>query len=286
MEIQVEWSQPLSGGTPPRIFPVVQPRVCFTELSPPELPEHGITFGQFALEFEIDTLRGLGGVPVFYVPQPSSTGSDGSAVGTALVAITMDATAVISRAALLHGLLNGPVPAAEHFSFNVGLARSPGNRGEFVIDRDEAKNVVAALGHGVTPWPQLDAGIYALLNLFYPADNVKHGKPLEYYRQREWRIACNFAIKGTEVLREPTESEKGRITKIDSDFFLRDIQTDLGPVATLSRTLVHPGLNGKRIIQMVRRIILPAAAIKRVSEILEEVDGAPEVVPTDVLRDP
>src|SRR5579871_4914394 len=64
----IEWSQPISGH-PPRTIPVVQSRVCFTDLTPSELPEHALTFGHFALEFEIESARQLGAIPVFYVPQ-------------------------------------------------------------------------------------------------------------------------------------------------------------------------------------------------------------------------
>jgi hypothetical protein len=82
----IEWNQPKLGGAPPRVLSVLQKRVCFTELSPGELSGHAEKFGRFALEFEIDTVRRLGAMPVFYVPQPTSESGDGSLVGTALVA--------------------------------------------------------------------------------------------------------------------------------------------------------------------------------------------------------
>jgi hypothetical protein len=73
----IEWSQQ-SLGAPPRTLPILQKRVCFTELSPKELPGHTEKFGHFSLEFEIDTVRRLGAMPVFYVPQPASEVTDGS----------------------------------------------------------------------------------------------------------------------------------------------------------------------------------------------------------------
>jgi hypothetical protein len=48
----------------------LQRRICFTELSPSELPDHADDFGPFALEFSIDALRELSGMPVFYVQDP------------------------------------------------------------------------------------------------------------------------------------------------------------------------------------------------------------------------
>ena len=68
----IEWSQPVIDGASPRIFPVLQSRVCFTELNPIELRGHAAKFGEFALEFDPHTIRSLGAIPVFYVPQPSS----------------------------------------------------------------------------------------------------------------------------------------------------------------------------------------------------------------------
>src|SRR5260370_6526900 len=181
----IEWKQPSVDGTT-RVFSVLQTRACFTDLSPGELSRHAEKFGHFALEFEFGTVRSLGAVPVFYVPQPTSNPSDGNAVGVALIGIAMDARAIIDRISMLDGMLKGPVPAAQRLNFGVGFARSPTNRGVFNIDTSEARKLLEALGHGVTPLPALSAGAAALLNFFYPADDVPRDQLLEYYRQREW----------------------------------------------------------------------------------------------------
>jgi len=49
-------------------FTYVQQRVCFTELAQNELAEHSKIFGNYALEFTIESGRDLGAVPVFYIP--------------------------------------------------------------------------------------------------------------------------------------------------------------------------------------------------------------------------
>src|SRR6266404_4131274 len=46
-------------------FTAVQRRMCFTELEPELLPQHGEFFGPFALAYEIQDLRRLGALPVF-----------------------------------------------------------------------------------------------------------------------------------------------------------------------------------------------------------------------------
>jgi hypothetical protein len=120
----IEWTQP-NIDAPPRTLPVLQKRVCFTELSPTELPGHAEKFGHFSLEFEIDTVRRLGAMPVFYVPQPTSEATDGSLVGSALVAIATDWRAVLQRMAWLNEILHGVTPVGPKIDVNVGFAGSP-----------------------------------------------------------------------------------------------------------------------------------------------------------------
>ena len=280
----IEWKQPSASGEP-RIFPVLQRRVCFTELSPAELPEHATRFGLFALEFEIETLRRLGAIPVFYIPQPTTGGSDGNAVGVGLLGIAMDASVVVNRLAVLDGILNGTKPVADQLAFNVGFAREPDRRGNFALNSSEAKNLLTAVGHAVTPWSLLDSGMTALMNFFYPADNTMRDRLLEYYRQREWRIACGFAINGVEVLRLLTPSEKARFTEIDPVFFGRQIRTDLGLINALDQALIHPGLGGRRLIEMARRVAVPPDAIEPVTTILAVLSNPPKVVAIDKLAD-
>jgi hypothetical protein len=273
----IEWKQPSADGTA-RTFPVLQTRVCFTDLSPSELPQHAKKFGHFALEFEFETARCLGAIPVFYVPQPISNPADGNAVGVALVAIANDARAIIDRIARLSAVLNGPIPTAARMSFDVGFARSPADRAVFNINSSEARMLLAALGHNATPLLALGAGAAALLNFFYPADDTPRDRLLEYYRQREWRIACGFAINGKEVLHVPTPQEAEAFLRIDREFFSRQIPTDTGNRDTLTTALVHPGLTAKRVVEMVRRFIVPAAAVARVAELLSAIKNHGEII--------
>jgi hypothetical protein len=70
------WEYPHADGSPPRKIEMVQRRVSFTELSPCELPRHAEEFGRFALEFEIDTLKSLYALPVFYIPRGNTVSLD------------------------------------------------------------------------------------------------------------------------------------------------------------------------------------------------------------------
>jgi hypothetical protein len=192
----IEWRQPTSEGTA-RLFPILQTRVCFTELSPAELPQHAKKFGTFALEFEADAVRRLGAIPVFYLPQPVSP--DGNALGIALLGIAMDAKVVINRIAELDKILHGALPVAEDLNLTFPFASETRPPLTYTCKSAEAAKLIDAFGSQTTPWSHLDQGIKALLNFFYPADDIRHDKALEYYRQREWRIACQFAINGAMV---------------------------------------------------------------------------------------
>jgi hypothetical protein len=284
----IEWTQPTIAG-PPRTLPVLQKRVCFTELSPKELAGHAERFGRFSLEFEIETVRQLGAMPVFYVPQPTSEATDGSLVGSALVAIATDMRAVIERMATLNEVLHGQVPVNPKFDFDVGFVGSPAGRGQYTIDRDEAKNFLAAIGHAVTPWSDLRAGADALLNFFHPTDNKTTDAALEYYREREWRIACGLRLKGRDgqpdidLLRVLTAQERRRLLEIDQEFFSRKVKTGMGEADTLDQALVLPGLHSRRIIQMVRRVIAPASTVKDVAALLSDLDHPPPVIALEEL---
>ena len=173
----IEWNQPSLGGTPPRVFPVIQKRVCFTELGPLELPQHAEKFGHFALEFEIDAVRRLGAVPVFYVPQPTGEAAvDGSAVGTALLAIAMDSHVVIQRMACLDQLFKGQ---RQWQSILIGSRGLPavlmeGGTTDLIVMKQEFSRRDWPCCW--TPWDNLRDGAFALLNFFHPTDNVKQDK--------------------------------------------------------------------------------------------------------------
>jgi hypothetical protein len=195
----------------------------------------------------------------------------------------LDARAIVDRAAIMQEILSGKKEVGERIDITIGFTRNPQDKKTFSIHRDESKMLLDALNHQTTPWPMLKVGMDALLNFFYPADNTHHDEPLQYYQQREWRIACSFAIDGVETMRRPTADEISRIVEIDGEFFRRPIMTDHGPVEPLGRALVLPGLNGKSIIQMTRRLFIPDAAVKETGELLKGIPDAPEILPISAL---
>jgi hypothetical protein len=86
------------------------------------------------------------------------------------------------------------------------------------------------------------------MNFFYPADDLVRGRPLDYYRQREWRIACPFAPEVVEIMRPLTQAERERLLAIDHAFFSRRIRTGTGEADALDVALVHPGIGDRSVL--------------------------------------
>ena len=281
MPEQIEWKQRATDGSE-RTFPILQKRVCFTELSPSELPQHSERFGHFALEFDGNAVRSLGAIPVFYLPHPTSD-TDGNALGVALFGIVSDAAVVLGRMACLDQTFKGSAAVADKLGFQPSFAGSPEGKGSYTLDSKEAQNFLQAIGHATTPWKPLSDGMQAVLNFFYPADDVKRDKILDYYRQREWRVACAFEINGDPVTRSVSEPERERLLAIDRDFFSRTVKTDLGEHGVLDLALVHPGVGDRTIVDLVRRVIVPAAAVDQVRSSFASLPKPPEVISADDL---
>ncbi|MFM0752613.1 hypothetical protein [Paraburkholderia strydomiana] len=272
----IEWSQPL-GDNPPRLQPRLQRRVCFTELAPNELQRHAKTFGDFALEFDYSAIRSLGAMPVFYVPRAESGVQDGNLLGVGLTTALIDAEAIVQRMAFLERTFSDP-RCAERIAVDIGWSENPDGRGVYDIDRVESQKLMAAACHATTPLPMLQGALEAMLNLFYPADNTKHGLDLDYYRQREWRIAFKIQLEGKELMQDLSEEATERAVDIDPQFFQRVISmpTVKGTVAQL--TWAYAGINGRSILQHCSRLIVPDGALDSARDLLTAVPNAPLVV--------
>jgi len=276
----VNWQYPhADGSSPPRTQTYIQRRICFTELAPADLSEHAQIFGRFALEFEVDVLKGMGALPVFYIPQATTTEPlEISNLGSVLVNQMIDAAALAMRLTELKKLVDD-APDGTRLDTTMGANKLK----DFSLDVKETRNTLEALGYGLTPPDMLEQSLYGLLHCFYPADNVRDNKALAYYRQREWRISHNFALRGEEVMRRVSDEVIERLIEIDADFFGRNFPTAAGTSLLAKESWIYPGFGGKRILQMVRRVIVPSPAVDRAKEILAKLPSLPPVVPIEVL---
>jgi hypothetical protein len=259
----VSWSYPNVDGSPGREASVIQRRICFTELSPRELSQHAKTFGNFALEFDINTLKGMGAMPVFYIPQGIKTGDEINYLGLTLVLQAMDAMLLVERLADLKDTLDG-APLHGRFYY-IPPAQ---NTRKFDLDISETRTTLEAFSHALTPFDMLKHGLTGLLCCFYPADDLRENKALAYYRQREWRITSNFAVRGEEVMRLPSQEMVSRLLEIDEAFHGRDFPGASGIRRLAEEAYILPSIMGKRIIELVNRFVVPRAALAPAKAIL------------------
>jgi Putative abortive phage resistance protein AbiGi, antitoxin len=278
----VRWQYSHADGSPPRTQTYIQRRACFTELGPSDLSEHAEMFGHFALEFEIDVLKGMGALPVFYIPQATSTNSSEiNDLGSVLVNQIIDAAVLAMRFTQVKTLVDS-APEGARLDTTMGVNKFKA----FSLDAKETRNTLEALGYGLTPPDMLEQSLYDLLHCFYPADNLRDNKALAYYRQREWRISHNFAVRGEEVMHRVSDEVIGRLMEIDAQFFGRDFPIGLGMSRLAKESWIYPGFGGKRVIEMVRRVIVPREALERAIAIVAKVATNVPVVCIDNLKQP
>lgn len=267
-----------ADGSAPRSTEILQRRVCFTELAPQELAEHATKFGHFAFEFSIPTLKSLGAMPVFYIPRAVSETKGAEGAASTLVMQLVDAMILTMRVSEISRILqvSGQKSGAFHCTF--GFTET-GNK-TFELDAGEIQRVLGAFTHAITPSDMLYLALQGALNFFAYADS-KDGEELAYYREREWRIAGNMAIRGEEMMRQPSGDLIERLMTLDKDFFGKEVPGNEKTRAELS--FVLPGLGEKRILELVNRIIAPRAALERVEAFFSSVSNRPKIVALEDL---
>jgi hypothetical protein len=273
----LKWRYSHADGTPPRGHEIKQTRICFTELSPSELPKHAESFGHFALEFRFDTLKGLGAIPVFYIPQTSGEVGEGAELGSTAVMHLIDAMILVMRMRDMKKTLDRAAAASliRLDDWEAGWQ----NPRMFSLDVAEGRQIIEALTYALTPPESLENAIAALLNLFYPADDVARNAALRYYRQREWRIFGNFAVKDEEVMRAPSSELIDRLLDIDAEFWGEEFPKGSGSgKRRAEEVFVYPGICGNPIIETVNRVIVPQEAVEKAKNILKVLKQPPPVV--------
>jgi hypothetical protein len=185
-----KWPDVPSKASPSEPWSVATTRCSFTELSPSELLQHAEFFGHFTLEFDIEVLRSLGAIPVFYLPCTSRTNAGAEALAAALVACMGEIEVLFGRLSDLEELVRS----------------EPNNEGRFLSGESKTplsvggvKALLSYLTREIQPVIKLWAAVKALSGFFYPVEDLKHTDLLGYYQQREWRILANMAKDGIEL---------------------------------------------------------------------------------------
>lgn len=286
------WEHPHANQAPPRSMQMVQKRTCFTELSAKELPRHAEEFGHFALEFEVDTLKNLGALPVFYIPK-WSVSSLASSLGQTLVIQMIDAMCLIDRIARVKQFIESTATGGSRQNFEFGFDKKK----VFSLDISETQRGIEGVTFGMTPPEMLSNALEGVMNFFYSADADDSiiNNSLKYYRQREWRIAGNLGMHDRELMGLPSEALIDRLLALDSDFFGRIfppkgmtltnpslVNRAFGP-RLIDWTYVYQGIDDRHIIGAASRVIVPRSAVDAARDILSKHPKPPPVVAIEDL---
>lgn len=137
------------------------------------------------------------------------------------------------------------------------------------------KALLSYLTEGMQPVVKLWAAIKALSGFFYPAEDLKYTDLLGYYQQREWRILANMAKDGVELTRSLYAGEVESLLELDPEFFGEQLLFRTGKYRRVDQCKLFEQLDGKPIIRHARRVIVPAVAVARAKEILNEPSDPP-----------
>lgn len=279
-----KWKYDHSDGSAPRQEELLQKRICFTELSPKELPVHCKTFGHFAIEFDIVALKQMGAIPVFYIPIDMSGKEKGAGVGSILLIQLLDVYNFLFTLNAINELPSKGI-VAKKLPLTKNHPQNPALNKTFEIDSEETFKLIEAVNHGLTPLPMLLNSVSSVLNFFYPADNTLHNKLLDYYRQREWKICLNLNLPGySQMLRQLTDSEKNILLDIDSTFFGKSIFFQHQTLSLLNECLVFNTFIDKHPLEFANRIIVPETALSSAKDLLKKVNININVVSIEELN--
>lgn len=189
----IKWQEPLMDGRLSEPFFVAQKRICFTELTEPELPEHSNRFGPFSLEFTVAALRQLGAVPVFYVPR-GATDEHLESIGNALMARMLEIEQLLERLTQIANV----VANAPRVDETIAITVDGRTVGTLSLNVGQARQLFEVLFHRSQPVGQLLNAMRASAGFLYPTEDLSYTGTLAYYRQREWRIVSAMARPSTQ----------------------------------------------------------------------------------------
>jgi len=271
----VSWSDPTQSDSSNRIN-AVQRRICFTELSTEELPEHIEAFGGFCLEFTIESLRALGALPVIYVPDKISDTSLHDAVGTSMLANLAASAAVLSSFAEFLTLA-GPTTFVDVTMRATGIKTTHNfDVNQTIAIRQFLEAVAVAQG---IPFHEMRNALHGMSSLFYPTENNKYTDSLGYYRQREWCIFSGPYVNGEPTTFQATDIQAEELLKLDGEFFSRQLDFADGRYTLAIKSHFLREIGTRHVLSHARRILVPHKSLKAAAEILERYSITVQVAP-------
>jgi len=273
---EVSWSDPTQTDKSLRIH-AIQRRACFTELSAEELGQHADVFGAFAIEFEIESLRRIGALPVIYVPDALEASTYHDAIGTSLLANLASSAAIIDSIANCKNL-TGP-------TLEVELTMKDGEttlREFSMVETAAIKEYLFLMekAQGI-PYHEMRNALMSMSSIFYPTDHQKYTDQLGYYRQREWRVISGFYIHGVPTTTVATEEQRDELLQIDESFFAKTLKFPDGVFSLAAKSHFLLRVNNRHFLEMARRVVVPKHNVDEIAELLRShniglpVEGSP-----------
>lgn len=259
------------------VLPILQQRICFTDLTPAELPRHAETFGPLAIAYEIEELRNAGSMPVMYVPQAL----DSSVSGLASFCINgaFHAKKVLEQ---LQNLQDSSDPEIAALRFNASVdpnytlnLRNTSPQGQVVasysIPAEHAQQVMQFIGFNNISFRHSIGILHVLLNLFCPADNLHRNELLGYYQQREWRlISSNVHFEGYPMVRDLSASEKEKVLGTNANFWSHTLTVEQREMRRIDLAVVYETFQGWNALGKAQCIYTPKAYEDKVRDIVED----------------
>lgn len=240
-----KWMERLQNGQLSSPINLMSISCSFTLLEEYELINHCNKFGNFSLEFEIQTMRKLGAIPIFYIPNPKEYYNTCEPLGSVFLCRLHEITFLLENCKNIY-----KVEKVSH------------SNPYYEVDIDHHIN-----------------SIHRLASLFYPTERDADDELLNYYRQKEWRIIGSILMDGNEVTRKLSEEQKKVISDIDPEFFNGELENRNGQmVKRIDICQIFKDFNQKPFIEYARRLIVPDQAFDQAYEIVSVLDNPPEII--------
>jgi hypothetical protein len=230
-----------------------QCRVCFTELTPKDIPKHCGVFGQIALEFDHDVLINAGAMPVFYLPAANRKGSEFErfgVIGKTLVYRLEETFQVLSDLADIHETMT------LHPESDEIVIQSPDGKLEKLFERSGLDFLFTRILSGRQPLRELAHTVDTMAKLFYPADA---GDPSElvYYREREWRIFAGPQLSSGSISQPVSQPTADKIVGLIEGSRNPYTRERLNAYDFLAHCELLSEMAGSPFVSAIRRILVP-----------------------------
>lgn len=256
---------------------ILQRRICFTELTDTELPEHAKTFGPFALKFSVEKLRAAGAMPVIYAPQ-ELVGHPASIIAQFCVKAASHTKGVLESLEQLRcivetlqtGAYEGH-PVNKDAVLNLGNTTPEGKRlNESTVRVSDVAALMTYIGYRNIPFAESIAMLSIYENMFYPTDNAHTDDMLGYYRQREWRLVdSNIQINGQPMTRALTSREREKLEAVDPAFWQRQLTVKDVTASRSGLAKICLPYGSPEVGSLIESIVVPPSAEAAVRELYD-----------------